>query len=254
MLIGMLYRKHRRSRRKHKRRAAKRKYSLKKKIHRGGRAIERVLYCFWTGKNEMSAQRKECMDFINNNAGCKITLVTPDNLDSFILPDQPLHEAYTYLSETHKSDYLRTYFMHFLGGGYTDIKKFEGNWNKAFDDIIARDDIFLNGYHEKSPDDVAGDERSKSLWAQLPANGAYIVRPGTEFTERWYTRMVEVLNSKLEALKKNPSTNPQATPQTSPGYPIEWAEILGRIYHTLSCDYLDKFLFTVPVPITKGYR
>jgi hypothetical protein len=194
------------------------------------------------------------MDFINKNVECKLILVTPDNLNSFILPDQPLHEGYPYLSETHKADYLRTYFMHFLGGGYTDIKKFEGDWNKAFDDIIARDDIFLNGYHEKSQDDVAGDERAKSLWKQLPANGAYIVRPGTEFTTKWYTRMVEILDSKLDTLKKNPSTNPQATPDTSPGYPIEWAEILGRIYHNIACEYLDKFLFTAPIPITKGYR
>jgi hypothetical protein len=66
--------------------------------------------------------------------------------------------------------------------------------------------------------------------------------------------MVEVLDSKLDELKKHPATNPQATPDTSPGYPIEWAEILGRIYHNLACDYLDKFLFTLPVPIPTNYR
>jgi len=91
----------------------------------------------------MSPQRKECLDFILANAKCEVVLVRPDNLDKYVLPDQPIHPAYQYLSETHKADYLRTYFMHFLGGGYTDIKKFEGDWNKAFDDINAREDIFL---------------------------------------------------------------------------------------------------------------
>ena len=249
----MLKQKHRRSHRKNKR-ISKRKYTRKKEIHIGGNNIERIIYCFWTGTNIMSKKRKACMDYIMKNARCKVILITPNNLNSFILPNHPLHEAYPYLSETHKSDYLRTYFMHFLGGGYTDIKKFTGDWNKAFDDILERDDIFLNGYHEKSPNDVAGDERAKTLWNKLPANGAYIVRPRTEFTRKWYTRMIEVLDSKLEALKQNPSKNPQATPNTSPGYPIEWAEILGKIYHTIACDYLDKFLFTVPIPITEGYR
>jgi len=219
-----------------------------------GDKIKRIVYCFWTGTNEMSPKRKECLDFILANAKCEVVLVRPDNLDKYVLPDQPIHPAYKYLSETHKADYLRTYFMHFLGGGYTDIKKFEGDWNKAFDDMNAREDIFLNGYHEKSEDGVAGDERAKLLWKQLPANCAYIVRPKTEFTTKWYTRMVEVLDSKLDQLKKYPATNQQATPDNSPGYPIEWAEILGRIFHNLACDYLDKFLFTVPIPIAIDYR
>jgi hypothetical protein len=144
--------------------------------------------------------------------------------------------------------------MHFRGGGYTDIKRFEGDWNKAFDDINARQDIFLNGYHEVSPNDIAGDERSKSLWKTLPGNNLYIVRPGTEFTTKWYTRMVEVLDSKLEALKANPATTQRETPVSKPGYPLHWAELLGKIFHTLSSDYTDKFLFTAPITITKNYR
>jgi hypothetical protein len=244
--------------RKGRRLRRKRKVSRRKRrsIPRfiGGSSINRIIYCFWTGTNEMSPQRKECMDFILANAGCEVILIGPDNLEKYLLADKPVHPAYPYLSETHKADYLRTYFMHFKGGGYTDIKKFEGDWNKAFDDISAREDIVLNGYHEKSPDDIAGGDRAKQLWKELPANCAYIVRPGTDFTTKWYTQMVELLDSKLEALKAHPATNPQATADTSPGYPIEWAEMLGKIYHNLACDYTDKFLFTCPVAISKGYR
>jgi hypothetical protein len=194
------------------------------------------------------------MDFILEHAGCKVALVKPDNLDTYLLPDKPLHPAYQYLSEVHKSDYLRTYFMHFKGGGYSDVKKFKGDWNKAFDDINAQGDMFLNGYHELSPDDVAGDERSKSLWQKVPGNNIYIVRPGTEFTTKWYTRMIEVLDSKLEALKANPAKLQRATFVSQPGYPLGWAEILGSIFHTLCSDYTDKFLFTAPTTISKDYR
>ena len=70
----------------------------------------------------MSDKRKKCLDSIKQNIGVKVILITPNNLDKYILKDYPLHKSYKYLSEVHKSDYLRTYFMHHYGGGYTDIK------------------------------------------------------------------------------------------------------------------------------------
>ena len=84
---------------------------------------ENNIYIFWTGDNEMSENRKKSIENLKNTCECNIILVTPLNLKSYILSSQPLHEAYQYLSYTHKSDYLRTYFMHFIGGGYSDIKK-----------------------------------------------------------------------------------------------------------------------------------
>jgi len=70
--------------------------------------------------------------------GCKVCCVYKDDLSKYIL-EHPLHEAYEYLSETHKADYLRTYFMHFYGGGYSDIKRSSGSWLKAFDDLENSD-------------------------------------------------------------------------------------------------------------------
>lgn len=196
----------------------------------------------------MPSARKECLENLTNASGCKVQLVDTNNLETFLLPDAPLHDAYQYLSQTHKADYLRTYFMHFLGGGYSDIKYTTGDWNTAFDELSANPKMILNGYHEPSPDGVAGGDSVKEHWKEIPGNCAYIVRPRTEFTKKWYDSLIKILDEKLPALKEHPADNPQATPQTTPGYPIEWTEILGDIFHPLSCNYRDKFLFTTPIP------
>jgi hypothetical protein len=213
------------------------------------------IYCFWTGNNKMSESRSKALESLNSVSGCNIILITSTNLQDYIINKHPLHPSYEYLSETHKSDYLRTYFMHFYGGGYSDIKVCGGDWNSAFNDIIYNDNIILNGYHESSPDHVAGDEYTKSYWREIPANSAYIIRPNTIFTYTWYNTLLNVLDTKLDTLKKYPSTHPQSTPDTSPGYPIKWTEILGDIYHPLTCKYRNNILFTLPPPVlSKSYR
>lgn len=58
-----------------------------------------------------------------------IVLITPNNLANYV--KEPLHEAFSYLSLTHKADYLRCYFMHYFGGGYTDIKAHFKSWQGA---------------------------------------------------------------------------------------------------------------------------
>jgi hypothetical protein len=77
----------------------------------------KTIFVFWTGDNSMSVQRKECFNKLVNKSGCKVILTTRGNLNNWILPEAPLHPAFEYLSFTHKVDYLRTYFMHFYGGG-----------------------------------------------------------------------------------------------------------------------------------------
>ena len=61
-----------------------------------------------------------CLDSFYSNSSCDVVLVTSDNLSSWLV--SALHPAYTYLSFTHRADYLRCYFMHHYGGSYSDIK------------------------------------------------------------------------------------------------------------------------------------
>jgi hypothetical protein len=80
------------------------------------------IYVFWTGDNDMSSNRIKCLEDLKKRSEANVILVNNKNLHEYILKSNPLHPSYGYLSETHKSDYLRTYFMHFHGGGYSDVK------------------------------------------------------------------------------------------------------------------------------------
>lgn len=213
----------------------------------------KVIYCFWTGSNEMSENRKNAYKNLLTTVNCPVILVTPDNLHQFILAEHPLHEAYDYLSETHKSDVLRTYFMNFHGGGYADIKFQSGDWNQAFDDLFSSDNIIC-GYPE-----VCGGVSYRPLidsWQLLIGNCAYICKPNTKFTNEWYAEMNKVLDIKLDELKKYPSKHPRDCKDSSKeGYPIEWSEILGKIFHpVLHSAFLDKTLRTLPVPHFDNYQ
>jgi hypothetical protein len=95
----------------------------------------------------MSPQRHECLEQLKEKYECNVILITTHNLNEYIKKEHPLHPAYEYLSETHKADYLRTYFMNFYGGGYSDIKKTTGSWKKSFEDL-RNSEYWICGYKE----------------------------------------------------------------------------------------------------------
>jgi FkbM family methyltransferase len=212
--------------------------------------LERIIYSFWTGSNQMSDNRKRCMEQFKNTSGCTTKLISSEILNEYILDSNPLHPAYQYLSETHKADYLRTYFMHFYGGGYSDIKMTCGDWNDAFKSIEDRPEMLASGYTEMDAGCIAYTPYCQ-YYKDLIGNGAYIFHPNTDLTKEWYNSMLSLLDSKLEKLKENPAQNPQ---DCSYPYPIEWNEMLGRIFHKICYDYKDKLLHTVPYPIFQNYR
>ena len=80
--------------------------------------IDKTIYCFWVGNNntEMNQNRKNGIDSLVKNSKANVVVVDNSNLNRFILSDYPLHDGFTYLSDVHKSDYLRCYFMHHYGG------------------------------------------------------------------------------------------------------------------------------------------
>ena len=231
-------------------------YKQKNKKMKGGNIPEKyTVYCFWTGSNEITPNRTRCLEQFKNVSEANVILVTKDNLKDYILPGTPLHPAYEFLSDTQKSDYLRCYFMHFLGGGYSDIKETSGSWRKSFDDLESSDK-WANGYREIGPDGVAhepDDEAFKDKWDALIGCGAYIFKPKTALTQDWYDGMIGLMDKHLEQLQKNPAKNPQDSQETGSGYPIGWNEF-NRIFHKLIFKYSDKILQTVPTPIFSNYR
>lgn len=209
-----------------------------------------TIFCFWTGSNPMSQARKDCIESMRK-IGCILRLVTPENLSDYILQTSPLHPAYPYLSEVHKSDYLRTYFMHYYGGGYSDIKQQTGCWYPYFDKL--RDsDAYIAGYTEIGERGV-GYPPVAHTWNELVGNGAYICRPNTPFTKEWFSAMNAVLDEKLEELRIHPASHPRDKKEDGTGYPIEWNELLGRIFHRVLFDHREKIIHGLPQPLFYGY-
>jgi FkbM family methyltransferase len=210
-----------------------------------------IIYCFWTGNNVMSENRKRCLENLKKESECNILLVTHETLKEYILDTEPLHESYNYLSETHRADYLRTYFMNFYGGGYSDIKKTTGSWKNCYEKLYNSDKIIC-GYKE-----IHGGVAYPPLcdkWMELIGNGAYICKKNTLLTNKWYNEMINLLNFKLDKLKLNPSQNPQYCYENNNNYPIEWNEILGRIFHRIIYDYKDKINNELPISVFNDYR
>jgi hypothetical protein len=204
----------------------------------------RRIYAFWTGENTMISERRDNLSQLKEVSECEVVLVTIWNLDDYILPEHPLHPGYDYLSETHKSDYLRTYFMHFYGGGYSDVKGTTGSWRQAFD-AFEHSDAWICGYKE-----IAGGTSSEftDKWTELVGNGAFICKPGTPLTEDWYAELHKMLDANLEELKLHPATDPRDHSGTGSGYPLKWNVMSGNIFHKVCYSYKDKLMRTLPFP------
>jgi hypothetical protein len=203
-----------------------------------------TIYCFWTGDNPMNNKRKSCLQHSIETSKCNIILITKNELDMYILDEHPLHPAYQYLSETHKSDYLRTYFANFYGGGYIDIKRTLGSWVESFEELKTSDK-WICGYRMQG-DGHVNYEPSKPFWPLLVGVNAYICKPQTPLTQEWYKDMIAVLDSKLETLKKNPAKYTNDSTWSNSGYPMGWTEMLGDIFFRVSCKYRDQILYTLP--------
>lgn len=223
------------------------------------KSVDKVIYCFWTGSNEMSENRKRCYKSIIENAGVTVKLITTDNLSEYILPDHPLHPAFKYLSLNHRSDYLRCYFMHFYGGGFCDIKTIERSWVQSFDRLNSTTQYIL-GYPELNSDctaqtDIESQPLKKEVikaWPLLIGNGAFVCRPQTKFTYEWYTEQNRRLDLYYDSLKEHPAIDPFG--QTN-DYPLPWLHLQGGIFHPLCLKYHKKIIRDSRImPLFTNYR
>lgn len=233
--------------------------------------IKEVIYCFWTGDNEMTENRKRCLDEMKEKMGYPVILITKDNLANYILPKYPLHKAYDFLSAVHKSDYLRVYFMHHYGGGYSDVKTPLNQWKNSFNSL-NNDDVWVVGCAEPYGLAVAPpkfkviEEDYKDLkydlikyYRYISWAGSFICRPYTNFTYEWLDRLHEILDREYENLKKNPG---KIHGWEYPEYPFYgevgsagYTAILAQIFHPLCLKYHRHIKFDKNLLLSfKNYR
>jgi hypothetical protein len=205
----------------------------------------------------MNENRINGLESIRKNSGVEVVLVNNDNLNSFVKEGHPIHEGFKYLSDVHKSDYLRCYLMHHYGGGYSDIKPCSWDWNIYFDRLEKGYDYGVGAPEDEGPLSTPliirkeyGDHWDKMISADL-----FIFKPYTVFTSYWYTQMMQRMDENLVPLKKNPATTSREAADTVvTKYPIRWAGILCEIFHPLCVNFTDRISKTMPLPIRDNYR
>ena len=227
------------------------------------------IFLFWTGDNAMSSNRRSCLDSFYSNSSCDVVLVTSDNLSSWLV--SALHPAYPYLSFTHRADYLRCYFMHHYGGGYSDIKYCSFDWSPYFRQLrFTGNDCYMCGYRESSPKDVASFSKHIRLnFRSLPGMGHFIFKPYTPITYDWISGVHSFLDRLLVNLINHPgSYHPRAVYGGVHGrnlllnirhcgsrYPLQWNDLLGQILHPISFEYKENLSLSMPsVDFIHEYR
>jgi len=223
-----------------------------------------VVFCAWTGRNAMSADRSAALQSLMLNIGCPVVLLTPDTLTNWVLPEHPLHPAYPYLSLTHKADYLRVYMMRHYGGGYTDIKATPHNWRKFFN-ALQSSSKEVAGYTEIHPNGVAPvggplESHLREHYQQLIGLGAFIFKTDSPLAIEWLRLTHVLLDQKLEELRVHPARHPQDqtgahfSDGTQSCYPLAWTEMLGNIFHPLILAHRDRVLHLNMAPRLNSYR
>lgn len=196
--------------------------------------IERVIYQFWTGANEMSSARKACFES-GINLGVPVKLVTPENLDDYILPEHPIHSSYKFLTYNHRSDYLRCYFMHFHGGGYADIKFYtkNNNWVQAFDILDTRPEVDVVGAPEIPGWAAVPMYNRDKICQKLIGCGFFVVRPRSKFTDLWFSNVDSYLTSMSLLLEKHA--------RGECGYPLPYWGVGGYQIHETCLEIASKY-------------
>ena len=207
------------------------------------REVPRRIFTAWTSREPaMPANRAAHLRrLIELNPDLEVVLVTPKNLDKWVVEGHPLHPAYEHLSAIHRSDYLRAYLLHHHGGAWSDLKEPTAPWAGAFDTMDADADAWVIGYPEQSSGgvvfhDSALGKQMRHQFATMAANCAFVVRPGTPFTAAWVDEIESRLSYYERALKRHPAQDPFGE---TGGYPLPWSVLQGHVFQPLQIRYPD---------------
>lgn len=224
-----------------------------------GKPFSFVVWCFWYD-GPMNENRTRSLNLMVEKLEVPVCLITRENIQEFVLPDFPLHSAFRYLSDVHKSDYLRIYLLHHYGGAWHDIKPTQVSFSSVWDEF-ADPDVFLVGRPEiKGGPAKVFDEHGNWMpdcWEHLVGCGWWVGRPGTALSAEMSRNVERLLDENLEMLKKYPAKTPfdrrkKAFVSRLPligrlfrGYPLPWT-VFGNIFHPLNYKYRHHIRKTLP--------
>jgi hypothetical protein len=211
-----------------------------------------TLFTFWFGPYVMTPSRTSAVMSIFRDSARPVMFVTDASVREFEHPEHPFHEAFQYLSEVHKADYLRCYLMHHYGGGYTDVKPVLRPWGEHFRKLGDSGALAL-GYPEVSASAVAqlpGEpgEQLRLHYAELIGYCSMIFKRRTPLTSEWMSNTHSKLDGLLSALRAHPAQHPMdQRGVTLPNgmtseYPLQWTELGGNIFHPVILKYRQQVL------------
>lgn len=222
--------------------------------------MQRILRFWWGNKlSTMSPDRHRCYRSIIRNSGiAKIEMITPDNYKDYEVEGYPIHPAFQYLSEVHKSDYLRAYVTYHHGGCWTDVKYIDHDWNIYFDMLDNAPDKMGIGYQEMII--MNGEYRihdPSNIHYRCLSMGHFIFREKTPIFENYISLIDKHLDGIVSELEKYPGTvHPLACLDNhqhsnfpehlrSYPYPITWMGISWYFFHT-QLPYIDRIMYGMP--------
>jgi hypothetical protein len=167
-----------------------------------------------------------------------------------------------------------------MGGGYCDIKKINHSWLPVFEQLMTDENLLAAGYREVNRHGVANISQSAQLlecslpyrlkeyarwrWLQLHyervvGNCAFIFKPKTELTYRWWSEVNRRLDQFSDELAKYPANHHKERKGVLydgkvSRYPLPWSYILGDVMQPLALKYSSRVLKSLPAPDFSNYQ
>ena len=221
--------------------------------------VPEVVFICWFGI-QISENRLHALNSLIKNINVPYILLTDENVYQYEKKDKPFHKSFPFLSGNHKSDYLRSYLLHYYGGGYHDVKYRNEGWIGQWDSFQDTN-IWIKTRPERHPSWIGYDvdnpvtRKIQSKYKELGTMCWVICRPNTLYTKNLLNNIETRLDKHYENLKKNPSTKPGGYYANKPFskvedvntmYPLRWLEIMGEHFHLLMYTYKDHMIFGLP--------
>ena len=205
----------------------------------GGSQFPERVFVVWTGDNPMSANRTKGLNLIERRLGLPLVLVTPANVDDWVVPGHPLHPSYEHLSLIHRSDYLRGYLMHHHGGAYVDVKQPLGSWEAPFQKMALDPDAWATSYQTTQANWI-GKLRGRLgrdilvHYRLMFGKSGFMMRSHTPLTAAWMRQMHVLMDEVADDL----AAHPGGVYGDASDYPLSWTDLLGRVLDPLTLKHL----------------